>query len=169
MTVTTSTIGTNFDLWQLLHKSQENSSNYDLEAGMQVRWNLHPNCCSCNSYHSYPVAPRQDRLIWLPDSKAIFSVKYVHKVSFTQSKGDVQPQAHWKKLWKARFPERLKMLIWRIGINAISPPELIYNEGSNMLIRLAFFVTHVLKLVSTSSLNATLLELYGHPLSGASE
>ena len=60
-----------------------------------------------------------------------------------------------KKLWKARFPERLKMLIWRIGINAISPPELIYNEGSNMLIRLTFFVTHVLKQVSTSSLNAT--------------
>lgn len=66
-----------------------------------------------------PVAPRQNRLIWLLDSKGIFSVKSVHKVSFSQSNGDVQPKVHWKKLWKARFPERLKMLIWRIGINAI--------------------------------------------------
>lgn len=70
-----------------------------------------------------PYNPKQDRLIWFPDSKGRFSVKSVHKVAFISPKRDSQPQAFWLKLWKAKFPESLKMLIWRISVNAIPAKE----------------------------------------------
>ena len=100
------------------------------------------------------VAPRQYRLIWLLDSKGIFSIKYVHRVSFTRSNSDDQPQAHWKKLSKARFPEHLKMLTQRISANAIptranlqrrlqnvDPICILCNSGEETSIHL-FFECH---------------------------
>ena len=58
-----------------------------------------------------PFNPKQDRLIWIPDSKGRFSIKSVHKVTFTSLERDSQPQAFWLKLWKAKLLKRLKMLI----------------------------------------------------------
>lgn len=70
-----------------------------------------------------PLFPRQDKLMWLPDAKGIFSVKSVHKVAFSHSNNRAQDLSHWKDLWKARLPERVKMLLWRIGANAIPTRE----------------------------------------------
>lgn len=66
-----------------------------------------------------PFCTRQDRLIWLPDAKGIFPAKLAYKTSFSQSNISNQAQPHWKKLWKAKSPKRLKMLIWRIRANSI--------------------------------------------------
>jgi len=53
-----------------------------------------------------PYNPRQDKLIWVPDPKGIFSVKSVHNVSFRSSISANLQSSHWKKLWKAKLPER---------------------------------------------------------------
>ena len=66
-----------------------------------------------------PVSHKQDKLVWLPDSKGRFLAKSIHNVAFAHPNCNGQPQACWSKLWKANFPERLKMLIWRISVNAI--------------------------------------------------
>ena len=75
-----------------------------------------------------PHSPRQDKLIWLPDSKGAFSVRSVHQVAFTHSSSSNQDLSHWKNLWKARLPECLKMLLWRIGANAIPTRENIQRR-----------------------------------------
>nr|POF06283.1 hypothetical protein CFP56_76050 [Quercus suber] len=56
-----------------------------------------------------PYNPKQDRLIWILDSKGRFSVKSVHKVAFTSPERDSQPQAFWLKLWKAKFSESVDL------------------------------------------------------------
>ena len=66
-----------------------------------------------------PSNPKQDKMIWLPNLKGNFSVKSVHKVAYHNVNNNDQAQSHWKKLWKAKLPERLKMLLWRIGANAM--------------------------------------------------
>ena len=66
-----------------------------------------------------PSNPRQDKMIWLPNLKGNFSVKSVHKVAYHNVNNNDQAQSHWKKLWKAKLPERLKMLLWRIDANAM--------------------------------------------------
>ena len=66
-----------------------------------------------------PSTPRQDKMIWLPNPKGNFSVKSVHKMAFHNVNNNDQAQSHWKYLWKAKLLERLKMLLWRIGANAM--------------------------------------------------
>nr|POF24198.1 hypothetical protein CFP56_06276 [Quercus suber] len=56
-----------------------------------------------------PYNPKQERLIWIPDSKGRFFVKSVHKVAFTSLERDSQPQAFWLKLWKAKFSESVDL------------------------------------------------------------
>ena len=70
-----------------------------------------------------PHSPRQDKLIWLPDAKGIFSVKSVNRVAFSHDSNGNQDLSHWKTLWKARMSEHVKMLLWRIGANAIPTRE----------------------------------------------
>ena len=66
-----------------------------------------------------PMSHKQDKLAWLPDSKGRFLVKSIHNVAFAHPDCVGQPQACWSKLWKEKFPERLKILIWRISVNAM--------------------------------------------------
>ena len=70
-----------------------------------------------------PHHPRQDRLIWLPDPKGTFTIKYVHHVAFTQVCDGSPINSLWKNLWKVRLSKRLKMLLWRIRANAIPTGE----------------------------------------------
>ena len=70
-----------------------------------------------------PHHPKQDRLIWLPDLKETFTVKSFHHVAFTQLCDGSPVNSLWKNLWKARLPERLKMLLWRIEANVIPTRE----------------------------------------------
>ncbi|KAK9986858.1 hypothetical protein SO802_031809 [Lithocarpus litseifolius] len=66
-----------------------------------------------------PYNPKQDKLIWLPDSKGMFSVKSIHELAFRSSISNNPQNNHWKRLWNARLPERLKMLLWRIGVDVL--------------------------------------------------
>ena len=70
-----------------------------------------------------PHSPRQDMLIWLPNAKGIFSIKSAYGVAFSNDSNGNQDLSHWKTLWKARMLERIKMLLWRIGANAIPTRE----------------------------------------------
>ena len=74
--------------------------------------------------------PRQGKLIWVPDSKGMFSVKFVHDLSFRPAISNNPQNSRWKKLWKARLPERLKMLLWRIGVDAL-PTKVNLNQKLN--------------------------------------
>lgn len=61
-----------------------------------------------------PFTPRPDRLVWISDSKGIFSVKSVFKTC--QALIDVANTGiQWNKLWKLPVHEKLKMMLWRIG------------------------------------------------------
>ena len=95
--------------------------------------------------------PRQDKLIWVPDSKGMFSIKSVHDQSFRFSISNNPQNSHWKKLWKARLPKRLKMLLWRIGVddlptkvnpnrklNHIDPTCILCNSGDETYVHLFF-------------------------------
>lgn len=66
-----------------------------------------------------PYSPRQDKLIWVLNPKGIFSIKSVHNVSFRSIISANLQNSLWKKLWKAKLPERLRMLLWRIGAGAL--------------------------------------------------
>ncbi|KAL0012539.1 hypothetical protein SO802_007647 [Lithocarpus litseifolius] len=70
-----------------------------------------------------PYNSKQDKLIWVLDSKGMFSVKSIYDFSFRSSSGNNQQNNLWKKLWKARLPERLKMLLWRIGVDTLPTKE----------------------------------------------
>ena len=48
---------------------------------------------------------KQDRLIWLPDPKGTFTVKFVHRVAFTQVSDGRPVNSLWKDLWKVRLSE----------------------------------------------------------------
>ncbi|XP_075636798.1 uncharacterized protein LOC142609041 [Castanea sativa] len=70
-----------------------------------------------------PYHPKQDKLIWILDSKGRFSVKSTYRVSIAQEPQSDHSDVPWMKLWKARIPERIKMLLWRIGTNSIPTKE----------------------------------------------
>ena len=65
------------------------------------------------------VSPMQDKLMWILDPKGRFFVKSAYKEAIAHEPGPNPSQGLWKKLWKARLPERIKMLLWRIGSNSI--------------------------------------------------
>ena len=70
-----------------------------------------------------PISPKSDRLIWTLDSKGLFLVKSASRISVDQEPNPSQAEVPWKKLWKARLPERIKMLIWRIGNSSLPTNE----------------------------------------------
>ncbi|XP_075675255.1 uncharacterized protein LOC142644554 [Castanea sativa] len=70
-----------------------------------------------------PLSPRPDKLIWVLDQKGNFSVKSAHRASHDQSPNNAPYDVPWQKLWRLRALERTKMLLWRIGQNAIPTKE----------------------------------------------
>uniref|UniRef100_A0A7N2M437 Reverse transcriptase zinc-binding domain-containing protein n=2 Tax=Quercus TaxID=3511 RepID=A0A7N2M437_QUELO len=70
-----------------------------------------------------PISPKSDRLIWALNSKGLFLVKSASRISVDQEPNPSQAEVPWKKLWKARLPERIKMLIWRIGNSSLPTSE----------------------------------------------
>ena len=64
-----------------------------------------------------PLRSRADKLIWVPDSKWAFSVKSIYKANQDPPCGSSTVQ--WQKIWKIKAHDRIKMLLWRIGSNAL--------------------------------------------------
>ena len=51
--------------------------------------------------------------------KGCFFVKEAYKQIVTQDTTLPSTNIEWKKLWKLKAPKRIKMLLWRIGANAL--------------------------------------------------
>ena len=64
-----------------------------------------------------PLTGRADKLIWVPDSKWAFSVKFAYKANQDPPCGSSIVQ--WKEIWKIKAHDRIKMLLWRIGSNVL--------------------------------------------------
>ncbi|XP_075650009.1 uncharacterized protein LOC142620536 [Castanea sativa] len=70
-----------------------------------------------------PPTPRPDTFMWLPNSKGRFFVKAAFQIASNLTQLNPQSDVPWNKIWKLKVPGRLKMLIWRIGANAIPTKE----------------------------------------------
>ena len=71
-----------------------------------------------------PIPWRQilDKLLWTKDHKDMFLVKSAYSASQAHGWNSNTSNLPWQKLWKIKFHERVKMLLWRIGAN-ILPTE----------------------------------------------
>uniref|UniRef100_A0A7N2LRG7 Reverse transcriptase zinc-binding domain-containing protein n=1 Tax=Quercus lobata TaxID=97700 RepID=A0A7N2LRG7_QUELO len=66
-----------------------------------------------------PTRPCSDKLIWVPDSRGEFSVKSAYRSSRELENSGIMSDVLWRRLWKIRAPERIKMLLWRIAPNSL--------------------------------------------------
>ena len=70
---------------------------------------------------SIPTTLISDKLVWILNSKGTFSVKSAYTTS--QLINEEDDGGLWKKLWKLKFHERFKVLLWRIA-SGILPTRL---------------------------------------------
>jgi hypothetical protein len=65
-----------------------------------------------------PQIPRPDKLAWIVDPKGLFSVKSAVR---TQQSPNIPTSSDsmWSNFWKLKLHERVKVLIWRIGLDII--------------------------------------------------
>ena len=69
-----------------------------------------------------PMRHREDKFIWIPNSKGVFIVRSANH-SITNQYLPNPPFAPWKKIWNLSAPECLKMVLWRIGVNVLPTRE----------------------------------------------
>ena len=100
-----------------------------------------------------PISPKSDKLIWTLDSKGLFSVKSAYRISVDQEANPSQAEVPWKKLWKARLPERIKCSFGGL-VTVLSPPMKICHADWSTLTPIAPYVRMVGSLVYICSLNA---------------
>ena len=83
------------------------------------------NPISANAILSIPIPSRSspDKLMWIPDSKGLFSVKSAYKELLPSNPSQAPSGVNWSKLWKLRGPERIKMFQWRIAANVLPTEE----------------------------------------------
>lgn len=79
-----------------------------------------------------PYYPKKELLMWALNSKGIFFVKSAYRVLIEQDKSSNPAGVPWKKLWKSRLPERVKMLIWRLGSNALPTKDNLMKRLANV-------------------------------------
>ena len=70
-----------------------------------------------------PARPSPDKLMWIPDSKGLFSVKLAYKKLLPSTLSQDTIGINWAKLWKIRVPERIKMFLWSVATNVLSTKE----------------------------------------------
>ena len=70
-----------------------------------------------------PSRPRPDKLIWILEFKGCFSVKSAYKELMLNLPTQAPSDVNWSKIWKIRGPERLKMFLWRVAVNALPTRE----------------------------------------------
>ena len=66
-----------------------------------------------------PTSPTPDKLVWIPESKGCFSVKSAYCTLRAHSIPPQDTDTDWKKLWKLKMPEKSKMFLWRLAVNAL--------------------------------------------------
>ena len=75
-----------------------------------------------------PITSKADELVWVLDSKGVFSVKSAYIASNPQFNLLVSPMVKWKKLWNLKAPERLKMFLWRLCVNALPTRDNLFKR-----------------------------------------
>lgn len=79
-----------------------------------------------------PLSPKPCELIWVKDSKGVFSVKSTYRVEQEDTSNSLSLSVPWQKIWSLKPHERVKMLLWRIGSNSLPTKEsLMLRLGSN--------------------------------------
>lgn len=79
---------------------------------------------------SIPIPARQkvDMLIWVLDSKGCFSIKLAYH-ALNPLPPSIYPQnVCWRKLWNLKAPERIKVFLWRVGVNALPTRENVSSQ-----------------------------------------
>lgn len=68
-----------------------------------------------------PLANQQDRWVWTPDSKGLFTVKscYLCVLPPPFVSDSLLAPAEWKGLWKLSLHAQLKILLWKLVCNVI--------------------------------------------------
>ena len=77
-----------------------------------------------------PIMSKLDKLIWAPNSKRVFTIKSAYRIDNEITSITPPTCIPWKKLWKARAPERLKMFLWRLGSNVLPTNEYLMQRMS---------------------------------------
>ena len=67
--------------------------------------------------------PHLDKLLWIPYSKGCFSVKSAYQELNPRPHPPNPPDVEWRKLWKLKGPERIKMFLWRVTVDAFPTKE----------------------------------------------
>lgn len=82
---------------------------------------------SAEAILSIPLANsrQEDKLIWVPNAKGKVTSKSAYNISNLHPNQSCLSDQMWKKIWKIRVPERVKMLIWRIATNTILVKEVL--------------------------------------------
>ena len=79
-----------------------------------------------------PLRFRPDKLIWTPNNKGNFTVKSAYWSALDSDNYLPQSNLPWKRLWNLKAPERMKMLLWRIGTTTLPTKK---NLCQRMLIQ----------------------------------
>ena len=70
-----------------------------------------------------PLRPSLDKLIWIPNSKGEFSVKSAYLTTRALTPTPPVSGINWVKLWNLNVLERIKILLWKIEVNALPTRE----------------------------------------------
>ena len=70
-----------------------------------------------------PYWPKPDKLLWIPNSRGLFSVKFAYKELLPTPPPQASFNVNWSKLWKFKGPERIKIFLWRVAVNALPTRE----------------------------------------------
>lgn len=76
-----------------------------------------------------PLRPSPDKLIWIPNSKGRFLVKSAYLTTRASTYTPPNSGLNWVKLWNLNVLERIKIRLWKIGVNALPTRE-------NLMLRL---------------------------------
>ncbi|XP_065617181.1 uncharacterized protein LOC136062262 [Quercus suber] len=71
----------------------------------------------------FPKLKKFDNLISYEDSKGCFSVKSAYQESNPHLHPPNPSDVEWRKLWKLKGLERIKMFLWRVVVNALPTKE----------------------------------------------
>ena len=68
---------------------------------------------------------KENKLIWVPNAKGVFTTKSAYKVSNPHPNQSSLSDQMWKNIWKIKVLERVRMLLWRIATYTIPVKEVL--------------------------------------------
>ncbi|XP_075652141.1 uncharacterized protein LOC142622533 [Castanea sativa] len=75
-----------------------------------------------------PTRPSLDKLIWIPYPKGNFLVKSAYHSARSHLPSLSPCEISWNKIWNLNLPKRLRILLWRIGVNVLPTKQNLLNR-----------------------------------------